>query len=177
MNISKLFRLSKRVVQGFIADDMLTFAAALSYQVLFSLFPFILFLVALFGFLNIPGFFEWLLEQARAVLPGQSMGVVEQAIEQIRNQGRGGGLLSLGIAVALWTASAAVRMTMHALNVAYNVDEERSAWKKFPLSIFYTVLLAALIIVAIGLMLIGPQVAQWLAQQIGLGSVFVALWS
>ena len=34
----------KRSVTDFIADDMATYAAALAYQVLFSLFPFILFL-------------------------------------------------------------------------------------------------------------------------------------
>ncbi len=171
-----LFRLSKRVIQEFIADDMPTYAAALSYQVFFSLFPFILFLVALLGFLNIPGFFDWLVEQARAVLPGQATGVVEQAIGQIRNQAQGG-LLTLGVVVALWTASAAVRMAMHALNVAYDLEEERPAWKKYPLSIFYTLLLVALIIVSVGLLLIGPQIATWLAQQIGLGSLFVTLWS
>ncbi len=66
---------------------------------------------------------------------------------------------------------------MHALNVAYDVEEERPAWKKFALSIFYTLLLVVLVIVAVGFMLIGPQVATWLAQQVGLGSVFVTLWS
>ena len=126
--------------------------------------------------MNIPGFFHWLVEQARAVLPGQATGVVEQAIGQIRSQAQGS-LLSLGLVVALWTASAAVRMAMHALNLAYDLEEERPAWKKYPLSIFYTLLLVALIIVAVGLMLIGPQVATWLAQQIGLAALFVTLWS
>lgn len=174
--IPGLGRSSKRVIQEFVADDMLTFAAALSFQVFFSLFPFILFLVALLGFLNVPEFFDWLLGQSRAVLPEQATGVVEQAIGQIRDQAQGG-LLSFGILVALWSSSAAVRMTMHALNVAYDVEEERPAWKRFPLSIFYTLLLVVLVIAAVGLMLIGPQVATWLAQQIGLGSVFVMLWS
>ncbi len=171
--------LGKHLIEGtqkFIADDMLTYAAALSYQVFFSLFPFILFLVALLGFLQIPGFFDWLLDQARAVLPEQAAGVVQQGIEQIREQAQGG-LLSLGIVIALWAASAAVRMTMHALNVAYGVEEERPVWKKVPLSVFYTLLLAGLAIVAVGFMLIGPQIAEWLAQQIGLGSLFVTLWS
>ncbi len=118
--VPRLGRSSKRVIQEFVADDMLTYAAALSFQVFFSLFPFILFLVTLLGFLNVPEFFDWLLDQARAMMPGQATGVVEQAIEQIRDQAQGG-LLSLGIVVALWSASAAVRMTMHALNVAYDV--------------------------------------------------------
>ena len=47
---------------------------------------------------------------------------------------------------------------MHALNAAYKV-EDPAVWKKFPLSIFYTILLAVLVIAAAALMLIGPQLA------------------
>jgi len=159
----------------FSREDMLYYGAALSYQVFFSLFPFLFFLLALLGALNIPDFWDSLLDQSRTVLPGQAAGVVEQATEQIRGQAQGSSLLSLWIIVTLWPASAAVRTTMHALNVAYDV-EERPAWKRYPLSILYTILLAVLIIVAVGLMLIGPQIVQWLAQQIGLGSAFVIIW-
>jgi membrane protein len=158
-------------------DDMLYYAAALSYQVFFSLFPFVFFLLALLGALNIPGFWDWMLEQAQTVLPGQVTGMVEQTVEQIRGQAQSSSLLSLWIIITLWTSSAAVRTTMHALNVAYDITEERPAWKRYPLSILYTILLAVLIIAAVGLMLIGPEIAEWLAQQVGLGSVFVVLWA
>jgi membrane protein len=158
-------------------DDMLYYAAALSYQVFFSLFPFLFFLLALLGALNIPGFWDWMLEQAQTVLPGQVTGMVEQTVEQIRGQAQSSSLLSLWIIITLWTSSAAVRTTMHALNVAYDITEERPAWKRYPLSILYTILLAVLIIAAVGLMLIGPEIAEWLAQQVGLGSVFVVLWA
>jgi membrane protein len=158
-------------------DDMLYYAAALSYQVFFSLFPFFFFLLALLGALNIPDFLDWLIEQAQAVLPGQVTGMVEQTVEQIRGQAQSSGLLSFWIVITLWSASAAVRTIMHALNVAYDIAEERPAWKRYLLSILYTILLAILIIAAVGLMLIGPEIAEWLAQQIGLGSVFVVLWA
>jgi membrane protein len=64
---------------------------------------------------------------------------------------------------------------MHALNVAYDV-EERPEWKEYALSILYAILLAVLIIVALGLLLIGSQMAEWFTQQLGIGSVFVTLW-
>ncbi len=176
---AKLGKVGKSLIkpiEEFIEDDMTTYAAALAYQTFFSLFPFVLFLVALLGFLQIPGFFDWLLDQARTVLPEQAMGVVEQVIGQIRGQSSGE-LLSLGIIIALWVASSGVRMLMNALNVAYDVAEERPAWKRYPLSIFYTLVLAVVIIVAVGLMLVGPQVMEWLADQIGLGALFVTLWA
>jgi membrane protein len=177
MNV--LGKLLIRAAQEFIKDDMYYYAAALSYQVLFSLFPFLIFFVALLGTLNFLGYVDQLHDQAqlleaRLLLPEQAPGIVVQTLAQIRSQAQT--FLSLSIIVALWTASAAVRMTMHALDVVYDVKEKRPVWKKYPLSILYTILLAVLIIVAAGLMLIGSEVVRWLAQQIELGSVFVALW-
>ena len=127
-----------RSIRKFSADDMFVYAAALSYQLFFSLFPFVIFLLALLGVLNLTGFFDWLIKQSQTVLPGQASGLVKDIVSQIRGQGASGAL-SLGAVLALWSASSAVRMAMHALNVAYEV-EDRAVWKKFPLSILYTVL-------------------------------------
>lgn len=152
-----------------------TYASALAYQVLFSLFPFIIFLIALLAFLNIPEFFEWLRTQTRDLLPAQVAGQVDGIIDEVE-QPRGG-LLSFGILAALWTASAGVRATMNALNVAYGVEEARPLWKRFPLSLLYTLALAALLIAVAALMIFGPQETAWIGEQIGLAQTFVTLWS
>lgn len=164
-----------RSIKNFSADDMLVYAAALSYQLFFSLFPFVIFLLALLGVLNLTSFFDWLIKQSQTVLPGQASGMVQNIVSQIRGQAASGAL-SLGAILALWSASAAVRMAMHALNVAYKV-EDRAVWKKFPLSLIYTVVLALLVIAAAALMLIGPQLATWIAEQVGMGSVFATVWT
>ncbi|MDQ5827773.1 MAG: YihY/virulence factor BrkB family protein [Chloroflexota bacterium] len=164
-----------RSIKKFSADDTLVYAAALSYQLFFSLFPFVIFLLALLGVLNLTSFFDWMIKQSQTVLPGQASGMVKNIVSQIRGQGASGAL-SLGAVLALWSASSAVRMAMHALNVAYEV-EDRAVWKKIPLSILYTVLLAVLLIAVAALMLIGPQLASWIVQQVGLGSVFATVWT
>lgn len=166
----------KRSIKEFSEDDMLTYAAAVAYQVFFSLFPFIIFLLSLLGLLNIPGFFDFLLQKSQAVMPDQAFSLLENVVNQVRSQAAGG-VLSFGIIVALWSASSAVRMTMHAMNVAYDVEAERAVWKKIPLSILYTLLLAVAIIVAVGLIIVGDQVAQWFSNLVGFGSLFVILWS
>ena len=169
-------RLIKRSVTDFFADNMLTYAAAVAYHVLFALFPFIIFLVGLLGFLQISDFFEWVLHQAQAMLPEQAMGQVEQVIAEIRDQEQGG-VISFGIIVAIWSASVGVRSVMHALNVAYDVAETRPAWKLYPLSIIYTIGLAVMLILAAGLMLVGPRVMQWLAELAGIDLFVVSLWT
>jgi membrane protein len=166
-----------RSVKEFSADDMLTYAAAVSYQVFFSLFPFIIFLLSLLGMLNLSGLFDTLLQQAQTVMPSSAFSMIEGIVSQIRGQAAGS-VLSFGVIIALWSASSAVRMTMHAMNVAYDVDEERPAWKKIPLSILYTLLLAGMIIAAVGLILVGGSAAQWVSEQIGFGGgTLVTLWT
>jgi len=165
----------KRSISDFFVDDMATYAAALAYQVLFSIFPFTIFLVALLGFLRVPSFFDWLQQQAQTLLPQQAMAQVNQVIQQLQEPR--GGLLSFGILAALWSASAGVRATMNALNVAYDIEEGRPAWKRYLLSLLYTLGLAVLLILAAALMIVGPQLMTQLANQIGVGQVVVILWA
>jgi membrane protein len=172
------FQTTKRAVKEFSADDMMTYAAAVSYQVFFSLFPFVIFLLALLGFLDLRPVFDFLLDQARALMPRNAFSMVEGIIGQIQGQASGG-IMSFGAILALWSASSAVRMTMHALNVAYDV-EDRPAWKKIPLSVLYALLLAALLIVAAGLMFFGPKLVEPVLQAVGLGpatTLVLALWT
>jgi membrane protein len=167
--------LIKRTVNEFIDDEMPTYAAALAYQMFFSLFPFLLFLIALLGYFDLQNFFDWLRDQARLVLPGQAMEQVDTTLSQLQEQQAG--LFSVSIIVALWTASAGVRSAMDAMNKAYDIKEGRPVWKRFPLSIAYTIGLAILLQLSAGFMLIGPQVLNWLAHYVGLDEVMVLAWS
>ncbi|MBA1200743.1 YihY/virulence factor BrkB family protein [Pseudomonas capeferrum] len=170
-----LHRVLVRTVNEFINDDMSTYASALAYQMLFSLFPFLLFLIALIGFLHLPDFFSWLRLQSELVLPPQALDLVNPVIDQLQQSK--GGLVSVGIVIALWTASAGVRLMMSAMNAAYDVPEERPAWKRIPLSIAYTIGIAAMLLMVAALMVLGPQVMEWIAGQIGMEEFIVTLWT
>ncbi|MHA3736630.1 YihY/virulence factor BrkB family protein [Pseudomonas sp. Eth.TT006] len=170
-----LHRVMVRTVTEFVDDEMSTYASALAYQMLFSLFPFILFLIALIGFLHLPDFFSWLRLQSELVLPPQALEQVNPVIDQLQQSK--GGLLSIGIVIALYTASAGVRLMMSAMNAAYDVVEGRPIWKRFPLSIVYTVGIAGMLLVAAALMVLGPQVMGWIAAQVGLEDFIVTVWT
>lgn len=170
-----LHRVLVRTVKEFIDDEMSTYASALAYQMLFSLFPFLLFLIALIGFLHLPDFFSWLRLQSEYLLPPQALEQVNPVIDQLQQSK--GGLLSVGIVIALWTASAGVRLMMSAMNAAYDVPEERPVWKRIPLSIFYTIGIAAMLLSAAALMVLGPQVMEWIAARVGLQEFIVTVWT
>lgn len=167
--------LVKQAIKEFLDDDMPSYASALAYQALFSLFPFLIFLMALIGFLHLPDFISWLQQQAAVLMPLQALDEVNNVILQLQKSQVG--LLSTGIIISLWSASAGIRSTMTALNNAYDVIESRPAWKVISLSVFYTIGLAILMLSAAALMVTGPSVLNWIARQVGMEQYIIILWT
>jgi membrane protein len=166
----------KGAVKSFLDDDMVTYAAALSFHLTLALFPFIIFLLTLLGALGLSDFFDRVLIQAQAALPPDAYELLARVISEIRGQPREG-LLSFSILLALWAASAGMRSVMNALNVAYAVEETRPAWKRYPLSILYTVGLVAVVIATAIFRLIGPWAAQRFANRLGLATAVANVWT
>lgn len=187
----------RRSTRNFFEHRMMTHAAALAYQGLFALFPFIIFLGVLLVVLQVDDFFEGLSEQARSQPPQQVPGPLGLVLDQIRSslpeelvapaveglveQGKRvaqSKLLPFGIAFfALWSASGVALMLMDTLNVVHQVEETRSLWRRLALSLLCTPVLAGMAIVGTGLLLIWPQLAQWLARWVELSEAFVTMWS
>lgn len=166
----------KQAVKEFMKDDMNTHAAALTYRILLAVFPFLLVILTLLGALDMENFFNSLLDEARGALSPELYTQFETILNQV-DSGANGGLLSIGLLLAVWAAAGGVRSVMHALNVAYDVEEERSLWKKYLSSLLFTIGLAVILLAAIALMFLGPQTMEWFADLVGLGGVFVTLWS
>lgn len=166
----------KGAVKSFFDDDMVTYAAALSYHLALALFPFVIFLLTLLGALGLSDFFDRLLNQARAALPPDAYELLARVIGEIRGQPREG-LLSVSILFALWAASTGMRSVMNALNVAYKVEETRPTWKRYPLSILYTMGLVVIVVAAAAIRLIGPWAARRFANQLGVTTAMTTLWS
>jgi membrane protein len=181
--------LGYRSIRKFFEHPMSTYAAALAYRGLFGLFPFLLILVVLVGALGFPDFFARAMDHARSEssqhVPEQLEPVVERSREQIQPLVRmleqaqkqaKGELLFFGVALALWSVSAVARTLTEAFNSAYDVPETRPWWKMLLLSLAFGPILALMVIVSVGLMLIGPQAVEQVAQVVGLDELFVLLW-
>ena len=155
--------------RGFYRDDMLSYGAAVAFQALYALFPFVIVILALFSFLDQPRLFNWLLLWSQSFLPGEAYEQVREVVDEIRGR-RQTGFLSLGVVTTLWIASGGVRSVMNALNRAYEVPEGRAWWKKYGLSIVYTLATSVLVVIATGLMVFGPRYTDWALRQMGVGA-------
>ena len=88
-----------RVWAAFWKDEVLDRAAALSYYLLFALFPALLFLTALVGLLPLPNLMESLMSYVARVLPRDAASLIQRTLAEVTQDQRHG-LLSLGAVVA-----------------------------------------------------------------------------
>jgi membrane protein len=184
-----IVEVGRHSVRSFFEHRMPIYAEQLSYRGIFGFFPFVILVFALLAVLRIDVVFDRLIEAAMGVPPQQIPEPLDPVAEEGRNQAAflrplieqareqaGGGLLSFGLLVSLWSVSAVVFTLTEALNAAYGAEETRSRRKRFVLALIFGPFLALAFIVAGGLMLIGPHVAGWLAGLAGLDEAWVALW-
>lgn len=169
------FELARRTWAEAVEDDVLGLAAQLAYYFFLALFPAILFLLAVGSYLPLSNLTD---EVGRTLSPVVSPQVLTLIQEQMRRLGdaQDGGLLTFGVAAALWSSSAALVSIIGALNRAYDIDEARPWWKVRLVAIVLTLGLALGVLVALSLVLVGPTVAERLGQATGWGAPFEWTW-
>ena len=168
----------KRAFQRFQKDRVTDHAAALTYFALLSLFPALLFGVAVLGAFGQ----EQLIADAARFLrsvgaPGQAVDAVTSVLESAQeDRSRALTALVLGLATSLYGASGAFGAMGRALNVIWRVEEGRSFVKHKLHDIRWTLVLLALAFLMLVLVFLGGALSEFVFDQIGLGATTAAVW-
>jgi len=173
-----LARIKLALVQTYgdlLRNHTLQMAAALAYYFVLSLFPALIFLSAVVAFLPLPDLFNQALGIMARFLPPDSMGLVRRVLSDVITPNRGT-FLSFGILGTLWAASGGFSAAIEALNIAYDVQDDRPFWKTRPLAMGLALVTGALMLVALSVMIVGPRFGEWLAARVHLSYLFVLLW-
>lgn len=153
--------------------DVFGLAAQLAYFFLLSLFPFLLFLLNLIGYLPIN--VESVMEIMDFYAPDEIMTLIESNLDQLLGQ-TNGGLLSIGIIGTLWAASNAINAIMKAFNRAYDIDEDRSFFVTRLIAIVLTIAMVLVIVVSLLLPVFGQIIGEYIFAFVGLSDSFLQLW-
>ncbi|SEL77256.1 membrane protein [Stigmatella aurantiaca] len=182
MRLFKLKHLSwrefgRRFIKEFEEDTVTDCAAQLSYYFLFSLFPFLFFLVTLAAYLPFAhGTAEAMVERIAPLVPGDAFSLINAHLSALVSQPRPK-LLTLGLVVALWSASRGVDALRKALNLAYDVPESRPLWKTQGVAMLMTLVGTLLLPLSFTVFLLGGKVGQWIAGKLQLIDEFHVVWS
>ena len=166
----------RRTVAEIKDDNCLGLAAQLSFYFLMALFPALLFLVALIGYVPLDRTLTELLAVLGTVAPQELVVLLREQLDQIAS-GSQASLLTLGVVGAIWSSSAAMVAIIDALNRAFDITEWRPWWKRRLVAIVLTVALAVFIVTALALLMIGPTLAFRVASWLGLEPAIAMLWA
>ncbi len=167
--------LAKRTYREIVADNCLGLAAQLAYYFFLALFPALLFLVAIVSFMPISGLLDAITNDLARVAPGEVLSIVQDQVLKIAHE-KNGGLLTLGMVGTIWSTSSGLNAIIDTLNQAYDIQEARPWWKVKLIALALTIALAAFIVVAFALVLVGPTVAERVAAWAHLGPAFAWGW-
>src|SRR5918997_880540 len=167
----------RRVGRKVLDDDCPGLAGQLAYFTLFSMFPFLLSLVALAGLvIDDPAtLLRTLTERMQGFLPGDAVGLLEGYIDlTLRNADPS--VLVFAVLATFWSGWAAADAIVKAVNRAYELQETRPWWKLWGISVLM-VLGFVLVVVSLALVVFGPEVGDYLQGLIGLPEALLALWN
>ena len=164
-----------RTYADIVQNHTLQMAAALSYYFVLSFFPALIFLSAVVAYLPVPDLFNQGLSVMGQFLPPDTMGLVRRVLSDVITPNRGT-FLSFGLLGTLWAASGGFSAAIEALNIAYEVRDDRPFWKTRPLAIWLAFIIGVLLLTALSVMIVGPRFGGWLAGRVHLSTLFVLLW-
>jgi membrane protein len=175
MNLAGVRGALSRTYADVVHNHTLQMAAALSYYFVLSLFPALILLSAVVAYLPVPDLFNQTLALMGRFLPPDTMGLVRRVLADVITPNRGT-FLSLGILGTFWAASGGFAATIEALNMAYEVRDDRPFWKTRPLAVGLAIVIGFLLMIALSVMIVGPRFGEWLAGRVHLTRLFVLLW-
>ncbi|PZA10039.1 ribonuclease BN [Rhodopseudomonas palustris] len=163
----------KRIALGTytrIGDDrLLLVAAGVVFYWLLALFPAITALVSSYALFTDGATIRGHLAELSAVLPAGTYSVIQDQVGRVLANGQAklGLAFLISLSLALWSANGGVKAVIDALNVVYDVEEERGFFKLNAFSLLFTLGALCAVLAAIGLVIAAPIVLA----RVGLGSL------
>jgi len=156
-----------RAGDNLVENDGVELAGYLTFLELLSLFPFLVILVAVTGFIGQGEMGASFLQLLVSHMPEDGVNALKPRIDEIIS-GPPQGLLTVAILGALWTASSAVEGFRTVLNRAYQVSEPpHYLWRRM-VSILQIIIFTIILMVVMLVLVLAPIIIRKIEQETGL---------
>ncbi len=163
----------EEILKRFRFHSISAYGAQLAYFFVLSMFPFLIFLIAVLSHLSIS--LQGAIDLLAKVAPNQAIEVIDNYTNTFLPT-RSTKVLSISFVATLWSASRGLNALIVTLNNAYGVTAKRSFIKKRMLAIFFTFLVAISIVLVLTVPSMGMDFLLWVSKYIGLTNVFISFW-
>ena len=166
-----------RVFHEMSDDHASLIAAGVTFYTLLAVFPLLTALVSLYSLVSDPGDIQGQLGALNGVMPGAALDVIGPRLEALSEASKGGVSFAFlgGLALALWSGNQGMKAIIEALNIAYEESENRNIVWLNVMSLMFTVISLAGLMVALVVIVAVPPFLSRIAPGAFLSHVF--LWS
>ena len=154
-------------------DNIPALSAQLTFYLLFSLFPFLLFLLNILSFTTV-SIYEYT-QNISGFLPDEVSLFFHGLVSEMLGS-KSAALLSVSALVTIWSASRGVHAISICLNKACDAKENRSFLKLSAITMFFTVCLAVMVMAMLLLLIFGQVIGESLFDLLHVAQVFSRLW-
>ncbi len=154
-------------------DDLSSLAAASSYYLILSIFPFLIFILSVISLTAIDP--TLLIVQFENLLPDASADILVSTLYVIMDNGTVT-LLSFGMITMLWSSLKGIRALVKGVNIAYDTVENRPFWQMFLLAFFSVLIIPLLIIISFFLLVFGEKIGEFLFEFLRITGSFQQIW-
>lgn len=155
-------------------DGLSALSAQLTFYLLLSLFPFLLFLLNLLSFTRVSaGEFA---QNITKFMPRDVALFINGAINELVLS-RSPALLSVSALITLISASGGINAVSRGLNKAYDMDEKRPFWKVKIISVVFTIGIAIIMLTALLFLIFGDLIGVYIFSYLPDTEALLELWA
>ena len=148
-----------RLIERIETDPALAQAPRAAFYFFLSLFPVVLVIFSLTGLLGGDDAFSWIMTQVQGALPPVTARYLAEYVDEVTGRERPG-VLTLGVLLTLWSASAGRLALDDGLNAVYRIKKNRPWWKRRLIALALLAVGLVLFIVGVTAVLAGPSIAE-----------------
>ena len=168
--MNKGVKITQNIIRDTITNDYSGLASEMAYNFILSLFPFAIFVVALFGMFGSKNAIDQIIYPFHTIIPANNLNLIIEVLKEVINSSSNGVLSIAGLLGSLWAASGIIQDIIKGMNRAYKVSETRPIWITTPLSVFIVVLLALILLISTNLTVFGTTILNFLSNYIYISS-------
>jgi membrane protein len=173
----------KRLLEEIKADKVTGLGAQVAYSMVFAVPPLLVLLITIAAIVDrttgvdVTGGLRNLIATNA---PGDAKALLDRLVQDAIAQVSGGTLsfsLIVSTLLAIWGGSGGISALIDAFNTAYEVEDDRKFLPKMLTRIGLTLAMIILVVLSFTLFVFGENIGEWVARQVGLGSVFTTVWN
>ena len=163
LTASSFLALIGETLKRLFADEAIPLAGNIAFRVIFSVFPFLIFLTSVAGFFGSEDLAKTVVNFLLDIAPAPLVTPFAAEIRSILTVPRAG-LLSIAALLTIWTAMGGVDSVRVCLNRAYNLKERRPLWLLYLQNVGFVIGATVLMLVVALLLVVLPAIAQFFGE-------------